>query len=99
MDSKIFGVINVRAAVLRNEAPERQVGNVLHRGERQERLVPRQQSIECGDRIHENGPSGEMRWKSNGDGQPQRPKESALTPKYSAAITLLAFGHFNYGRG
>src|SRR5688572_13448844 len=57
MNAEVFGVVNVRAAVLRNEAPERQIGDVLHRRESEQRLIAREQSIKFGNRIHEPAPS------------------------------------------
>ena len=58
MDAKVLSIVNVRATVARDEAPECQVGNVLHRREREERLVPRKQRVKITDRIHERAQSG-----------------------------------------
>jgi hypothetical protein len=46
MDAKILRVINVRAAVTGHEAPKGQVGDVLHRREREDRLRLREERAE-----------------------------------------------------
>ncbi len=52
VDAKIFGVINIRAAVRRHESPERQVGDVLHRREREDGFRAVEQLLELGVMAH-----------------------------------------------
>jgi WG containing repeat len=55
MDAEIFRVIDIRAAVLGHQPPERQVGDVLHRREREDGLRGVEQLLELGRVAHAVG--------------------------------------------
>lgn len=52
VDAEIFGVIDVRTAVGRHEFPEREVGDILHRRERENGLRAGKELLELGVIIH-----------------------------------------------